>query len=1796
MISEIGEYRIERQIETYYASSLLQAKHSVTDKPAIIKTLSATFPDLHDIKRLEREYWVLRQFDDVGGVVPVSELVLHGNGNPAIVSDVAGLPLTHFIKSGAVHDWSLERVVTLIIQIAEAIDAVHAHSIVHKNIAPQNILLSADTWTLNLMNFEIATSLSSEHQDRNLSKRLEGSLPYISPEQTGRMSYGLDHRSDFYSLGVVVYELLFGCLPHNAQTQLEWVHAHIGKLPIFPEDARQRFPDALIDITLRLLAKSPDLRYQSCFGLLHDLKECQRQFSRTGRIEPFTLAQNDVSEVFVSPQVLYGRDAPLAKLTDLFERVTHGASEISMISGYSGVGKTTLVAELNKPAVSARGYYLSGKFDQFERAKPYAGISAAFSGLVQELLTETSEHLAAWKDEMLQVLSGNAQVLIDVIPGLETIFGKQPPAAALPPTQAQNRLQITFINFMRRLASGNRPVILYLDDLQWSDAPTLNLLQKLATARDIGGLLIIGSYRSNEVDGNHMLTLMRNEVAKSCEIHDVELAPLDQHAVNQIIAGALRADLNATSELSNVLFRQSEGNPFFVNELLKSLIDEKAIQFDRSKGQWTWDIASITRAEVGEGVVDFLIGNLNKLPEDTKDALRFAACIGHEFDLEMLSVVHQVSKRDLGLALMSALLRNIILPLDDDYQLFDKAASNAETLVDPSLNPRFRFQHDRLHQAAYELIEDADKQRVHLEVGRLLQQEAGDLSVDKNALKIVGHLNEARSLINDEEEKEDLAKLNLAAASIAHDASSYQAGLHYLRTARTLLPKDSWKAHYELSKAISSLFSQTAYLNKLHEEADTELSLALENVRSPLEKAQVLSMRTRHYSTSGRMDDSIESALQGLRLLGIDIGNDIPDSVLTSEIDAIAPNLGGRDVADLIHAPRMSDPNISAAVGLLMEIFPAAFLSGAGKLFHLLVIKSVNLSLKYGNSTETAFAFAAYGMLLSGKLNKPAEGNAYGKLALAMNESFDDIGLKSRIIYVYTMFNHHWNFHWSSMTELFKQGIESGYQSGDLLYLAYNAQDCVIWDPTLELDTAIAEQTKYLEIVKDCNYADSFDSATLFLQMLLNFTGRTDGQFSLSDTEFDEAVCLDGMQSRRFITGVANYNIYKAEIHCIYRDFYGALPFIEAQEELIDSVMSLPQLVRFRFLAFLTYASVLHDAGQDQKTHMHERMNDHLRQMKVWSDNCPENFLHLELAMRAETARLKRDSITAFQTYERAAESAAQNGFIRDRAMIHELNAFAYREQKLNKAADGHLRAARYFYQRWGASRKTAQLDADHPNLSEVAQTEAAGSMSKLAMLDHDGGITQESLDLASVMAASRAISGEIVLRKLLTRTMGILLETTGAQRAVFVSEEGDVLRVEVECFAEQHAHQDVTEARDIKPDIVPLSVINYVLRTRKPLVLDDAAASGKFNNDPYIAGRQTRSVICAPIVRADTFEGIVYLENDLAAGAFPEARVAIVELLAAQASISIEHAKLYDELEHKVEERTAKLSQKTTALEAVANQLSKYLSPQVYRSIFDHQKEVRLTSERKRLTIFFSDLVGFTEIADLMESEELTGLLNQYLSEMSEIALSFGATIDKFVGDGIVIFFGDPETQGPQKDALACAKMAVSMRERLAVLRRQWADQGIDEPFRARMGLHTGYCTVGNFGSDSRMDYTMIGGAVNLASRLEGAAAPGTILISKETFAQIKDEVFCTKREQINVRGITRAVQTYEVVDLLENLSDSMRPIRDNGPHMQLNVDATQMSAKERQAVAKRLRAAAEQLESTADQNQLSIIRRPDV
>jgi predicted ATPase/signal transduction histidine kinase len=1492
----IPGYEIGERIHHSPLITVCRVRRQADGRELVIKTLSSEYPASPDLAEIRHEFSITGKLKDAAGVVQVFGLEQHGYGNLAIVMEYFGLSLAQLMERRNRTPLPLDQFFDVAVKTVLALSSIHQRGIVHKDVVPRNILLDEARNEIRFIDFGISSELSRERQDVNLAKRLEGSLPYVSPEQTGRMNRDLDYRSDYYSLGVTFFELLTGKLPFHAEDTLEWIHSHISKRPPSPCEFNPAIPAALAEIVLKLIAKNAEDRYQSSFGLATDLQECQRQWLAGGQITAFAPGGHDVSERFQISQKLYGREHEIAQLAALFDSAAAGELKLCLVSGHSGIGKTALVNEINKPIVRERGFMIQGKFDQLQRNTAYSALGRAFRGLIRQLMTESASRLEAWREVLQEALGGNGRLLVELIPELEGIIGPQAPVPKLPASEAQNRFQLVFQHFLKALASAEHPLTIFLDDMQWSDAPTLNLLQRLFATRDLSHLLLICAYRSNEVDVGHPFRLVLNEIELHHTVAELELKALDESSVTALAADTLRCDIEAARPLGELLFRRAEGNPFFVNELLKSLHEEGAITFSSQTGQWTWDMAKVLHGGLSGNVVEFVIARLRRLDPAAQQLLRLAACIGNTFDLRTLAVISEHPSAVAGATLIEALQSNVIVPLDGNYRYFD-------TPEGAQINPLYKFQHDRVQQAAYALIDEQRKRAVHLSIGRLMLKHAGE-AVDEHLIEIVSHLDEGRSLIRDAEERRQLAALNLQAGIKARDSSAYEAAWRYLDIGRELLPPDAWQTLYTLSKDLNTEYARCAYLTGRYDDAERCIDTIFEQAQTNLEKADLLAIRTRQYATMGRMAESIEAAIQGLLLLGVSFTRTPGRFDILRETLRVKWLLRGRKIADVVNAPPLTDPEQLVAIRLLMEIFPAAFLSGSGNLLPYLVLKSVNISLRHGNCPETAFAFAAYGMVLCGVLGNPALGYEYGRLAIALNDRFDDLRLKSRIIYVYAMFIHHWSNHWSSMTPWFKKGIEAGYQSGDLLYLAYSAQDCIIWDPKIDLETACNEQRKYLTIVKDCEYRDSLDSGTLFLQLLFNLRGLTRERCSMNTADFDEQSCLEGMRQRRFMTGIANYHIYKLEICFAYEEYDAARQHIVEQDRLIQSSMALPQLVRYNLVSFLTLAQLYPAMPQpEQKTTM-QRLRRDLAQMAAWARNCTENFLHLRHLMEAELDRLRGNAGKAMTAYAQAIMLARRHEFRRDEALAHELCARCYLGNGQDRAAEGYMKAACLLYRNLGAERKARHLEQTYHALIGQTSASRVGRESSARLVTESASMRHDVLDMASVMKASRAISGEIVIEQLLKTVMEILLENAGAERGFFVTRQKDRLNIVARCPAEMFANVAQEDEASL-----PLSLLYYVLRTKENVVLDDATRANRFENDPYIRQTRPKSVICMPIIRQREFEGAIYLENNLTVGAFTEERLEVMTMLAAQASISIENAQLYTSLESKVRERTRELA-----------------------------------------------------------------------------------------------------------------------------------------------------------------------------------------------------------------------------------------------------------------------------------------------
>ena len=1479
-----------------------------------IETLDTEYPDRRQVATLNHAANITSRLETVKGVRRIHAILPYGSGNLALVSDFFDSSLATLLQESSNRRLPALQVLDIARTLIQILGDVHAQDIVHKALTPHNVLYDARTGALALTGFGIASELGQERQATQLPSLPEGGLAYISPEQTGRMNRSLDYRSDYYSLGALLFELLTGQPPFSADNTLEWVHSHISRLPPVPHELYPGIPEAVSAIILKLLAKSPEQRYQSSHGLFHDLARCATALERDQPLAPFPLGEQDHLQKFLIPQALYGREQELQMLLALFEQAVAGQTRFCLVHGYSGVGKSALVNEIDRHQIRERGFLVQSKFDQFQQGEAYSALAATFRGLVQQIMLEPKDQLAGWRERLLAALGPNGALMIELVPELALIIGEQPAVNPLPPAESRNRLQLILSAFLRVFASQGHPVVLFLDDLQWSDTPTLDLLRHIVTSREQSHLLLIGAYRSNEVGSGHPLKFLLDDLNDHARTRQIQLRPLDQHSIQQLVADALRCQPENSRALSEMLFQRAQGNPFFTNELLRQLHAEGAIWSDPGSGQWQWQLDRANWDRASNDVVEFMLDNLRQLPEDTQSVLQLASCIGNSFTLQTLATICEQPLGETARALLPALKQYTVLPLHTDYRLARHQDRNL------AFNPDYRFQHDRVQQAAYQLIGTDELPRVHLLIGRLMLQHSGSQVADEQLIDIVNHLNQGCSLISSTTERQQLAELNLRAGRRARDASAYQQALDYLLMARAMLPDDAWSTLPALMASLAAEMQLNLYLTGRTREADHWLEQMLAHASSPLQRADILAVRCRQNATLGRMQASIRAAIEGLELLGVNFSEHPTEEEVALEVRLVKHYLNGRSIAELVNAPIIDDPATLTAMRLLMEIFASAFLSGSN-LFSYLVLKSVNLALHRGNCPESAFAYAAYGMLLCGELDEPALGYEYGRVGLAINERLDDLSLRARVIYVYAMFVHHWSNHWATLTPWFRKGIEAGYQSGDLLYLAYSAQDCVIWDPTLDLESARQQHAENLDIVRECAYQDSLDSGSLFLQMQRNLLGDTQTAFSLTSDDFDAEHCLNAMRERNFLTGIANHNIYSAEINLLYGNYTQALHFVKQQDRLIKSAMSLPQLVRFYIVANLTLTTCYPDMDETVQQHTRQRLERDLARMTRWADNCEANFRHLQCLMSAELAGLDGDHDSALAYYDNAIDAARLNGFLHDEATAFERAARYLLSLGKRRSAEGYLRGAHGVYNRWGAQRKVAQLEDEFPVLRAWAQTQLNLPGSHLT-----------SLDIASVMKASREISGEMVLDQLLQKTLAILLENAGGQWGCLIVRSGGALMVEAAMLPESTPHHaDLPEHCMLSDDqgntlALPMSLISQVFQRGEAVVLHDAMATNPFDQDPYTLHIQPRSVLCVPIFR-ERFEAAVYMENNLTDAVFTDDRLELIRLLAAQAAVAIENARLYTQvqahsrtLEEKVVERTAKLEELNKELQRLAD------------------------------------------------------------------------------------------------------------------------------------------------------------------------------------------------------------------------------------------------------------------------------------
>jgi predicted ATPase/transcriptional regulator with GAF, ATPase, and Fis domain len=1393
-------------------------------------------------------------------------------------------------------------------QLCRTLSELHRLGIVNRGLNPGAVLVHPTTHDTQLFDFAVASSLPQEAHSGGTAAVPPGHLAYMSPEQTGRMNRAVDHRSDLYSLGVVLYELLTGRTPFDSGDPLELVHAHIARAPAAPSDIAPSVPAPLGQIVMKLLAKTAEERYQTAWGVAADIDTCFE--GRAARLEPFPLGAKDVPDRFTLPQRLYGREREVAELLQAFEATSEGPARLVLIGGYSGVGKTSLVHEVHKPIARRRGRFVSGKFDQLDRATPYAALLEALRDLVRQLLTSSESRLAPLREGLSRALGVNAGVLGAVIPELAWLMGPSPPVPLLGPAESQNRFHYLLQEFLGVLATPDSPLVVFLDDVQWADSATLRLLPQLVTSSRVRSVLFVGAYRDNEVPSDHPLMKTAAEIRQAgAAVTDITLAPLRLPDLEQLVADALLCVVDRARPLAALVQRKTDGNPFFVTQFLKALHRDGLLQFEHGARRWTFDLDRIEKAAITENVVDLMTGRLRRLRPSTRQAVTLAACIGPTFSLQTLAVAGGTSLREAASDLREAVAEGLVVPGAPHYEQLDGAPEDVLQAVGPS----YRFLHDRVQQAAYALIPAPGRPPVHLRVGRRLLAEHGDRAPEATLFDIVNHLNLGRELITDEGERERLVRLNLQAGRRARDSAAFRAALGYFARGSELLPGERWRAAYDLSAALTLELAECHYLCGNFEEAERCFESLLRESRSPLEKADAHRMRLVQYESMTRYGEALEVGRDALRLFGVELprGEAATRAALDEEIRRIEEALGGRSIASLVDLPTMADPDRRMILTLLTAMWASAYILGDATLAFLLSARMVHLSVAHGNTEDSAYGYVTHAISVGPVRGDYRAAYEWGSLALAVNDRLED---RKRRAKIHQQFHAHvspWRRPFAAALPHAREACRSGLETGDFTYAGYGAftETWVAMLTASDLDRFVRDYGPTVALLGRIRMTALADAQELFLNWARALQGRTARPTALSYGTFDEDGYVAAYKTNPFC--MTFLYALRAHLGLLFGEHASA---IEAARTARSEAWTPPGTIWPVLLDFWAglamagrYPDVPPATREEYGLHL-ARTSDSLRAL---ADNCPENFRCPSLLLGAEIERLAGRTAEGAGLLEQAVAFARETGSLQHEALAHELLAKLWLGRGDEARAAAAAKEARRAYAAWGAAAKVKDLEARYARWLRPLEPAAAAS-------------GWAHLDVATALKAARAIVSEIETDRLLRTLVRIAIENAGAQRGLLLREAEDGLSVAAEGST---AEGDVVLAGATlaSREDLPHTIVRLVHRTGQSVLVDDARQDSRWLDDPYVAKARPLSILCVPIVHQGRRAGLFYLENNLATGAFVAERIETLEILSAEAAIALENARLYEDMRQEVERRSraeAALREALAELERLKNRL----------------------------------------------------------------------------------------------------------------------------------------------------------------------------------------------------------------------------------------------------------------------------------
>jgi histidine kinase len=1320
-------------------------------------------------------------------------------------------------------------------------------------------------------------------------------LIYMAPEQTGRMNRTIDYRADLYSLGVTLYHFLTGTVPFKSDDPLEIIHSHIAREPEPPHAVNTAVPLPISNIIVKLLLKTPEQRYQNGYGLMEDLVECRNQFRKSGKIRNFEFGKKDIPLKYLIPQVILGRDEELAILMDSFKHIAMGASQMLLVTGFPGVGKSALIHEVEKPIIEKKGYFLTGKYDQFRKDVHYSAVIQAFQGLFRQILSESQKRINSWKMQLLKALGPNGRIITDMIPSAELVIGKQPDLQEIEPTEAQNRFNYVFTRFLEVFCTKDHPITLFLDDLQWADAASLELIRYLVGEGKIEYFLLIGSYRNNEVDVSHPLVFVLTDLERlGIEIGEITLRPLDMVNVNKLISSFLKCDESMSMPLAEIIHQKTNGTPFFVNQLMKTLYDEKIITFDPSSG-WNWELEEIRQMHVTDNVVDLLAGKIKSLPENVQDMLKVCACIGNRFDLELISEITD---------------KPIEKVLDDISLAIDEGLISLISGI-------YRFHHDRIQEAAYSIIPDQLKAERHYKIGSILLEKTGTEELDDKVIFITDHWNRGKRILKSDAERVRLIELNIMSGKKSKRSTAYESASYYFLNGINLLERDAWKNNYDLAYALYSERMECEYVLRNFRETRKIYDILEEFVKNDIERLRITYFMVNSYVLKGEYDNAIQEGIEGLKAVNYRKISHYPSRIKLL-LDYYLTRIGlDRKIKKIMVKPILKDP-LHLAMHDVMNIMGTAAGALGSLVFDQLVLKPIKMYLKYGFTKTTPSGL--FGMAILLIQNNKNYKKAYKVTRIAMDalEKCNYGPVRDTVLYGFAKFVLPFHSHCregiSYFQKVYQYSLEDGYlQYANCSLITLHFTRIIRGD---RLDDIYSDFKEYEKFILSTKTGALIEFYRDFNQYYLNMKNMADSAASMNSERYDEEKQRKRLLRKRLSENILLHCFFRMQICFIHGRYFQVYDLARKIASLLDKVLvsvTIPEILLYDSLTLIT---LIPEGNWKQRREYRRLLRKNMRKIKRWANNCEENFLHKHLLIKAEIARMRKRYIKAARLYDKAIESARKNQFHYNEAIANELAAKFYIERGNEKIAKVYMTDACYKYSMWGAVSKVLTLEEQFPHLIQ----RAGAVIEKTATIDiqkttSSSGSASNYMDMSSIIKASQTISREIVLSRLLEKMMHLAMENAGAEKGIMVLSSKGTFFVEA---VRQVDQDNVTVLESIPIDDyrdICASIIHFVSRTKEPVILSNAAETGDFTNDPYIMEHKTKSVLCVPIINQGKLTGSLYFENNLISDAFTPERIQVLKILSSQIAISIDNARLYANLEDKVKERTEELNKAMKSL-----------------------------------------------------------------------------------------------------------------------------------------------------------------------------------------------------------------------------------------------------------------------------------------